>query len=284
MSILNYQKAYQQLTTNLKKLYDGIEANKIADMVLEYITQQIRIERLIHQKNELTTIQLQQFESIQKQLLTAKPIQYIIEEAWFYKRKFWVNKHVLIPRPETEELVGLMLRNIKQNVSVIDVGTGSGCIPITLKKESPNWNIISVDINEDALQVAQKNANNLQVDIDFKQLNFLDETTWKSLGIFDVIVSNPPYIKLSEQASMHKNVVEFEPLVALFVEDDDALIFYKKIIAFAKNHLAKNGKIFVEINESLGVQTLQLFIDAGFTTSLIKDSQEKERMIMACSN
>lgn len=281
---MNYQKAYQLLVEHLKNLYDEIEAYKIADMALEYITQQSRIERLIHQQNELTQPQLQQFELIKQQLITAKPIQYILQEAWFYKRKFWVNEQVLIPRPETEELVALILQNIKPNAIIIDIGTGSGCIPISLKKESPNLNITSVDISNEALQVAQKNANNLQADISFRHLNFLDETTWDSVGMFDVIVSNPPYIKLSEKTTMHKNVVGFEPSTALFVEEDDALIFYKKIIAFSKTHLNTHGKIFVEINESLGKETLQLLIDAGFIAAIKKDLQQKDRMIMAYSN
>jgi len=195
--------------------------------------------------------------------------------------KFYVNEHVLIPRPETEELIELIIKTNNPISNILDIGTGSGCIPITLKKKIPHTTIVTIDVSEDALVVAKKNAAELNVEIELNQLNFLDETNWNELGIFDIIVSNPPYIKQSEIINMQPNVVANEPHIALFVADDDALVFYRKIAAFGKTHLTINGKIFVEINEALGNETISLFEEFGYRAELKKDMQGKNRMIVA---
>jgi release factor glutamine methyltransferase len=276
--------AYHQLLYQLFALYDDREAANIADWVIEYITGQRRIERILYKDLPLNKIQQQQLETFSQQLLQHKPIQYVLQEAWFAGMKFFVKEGVLIPRPETDELVE-QVSNYKFQVSgslqILDIGTGSGCIPIALKKRLPSSNILSIDISEAALAIAQKNATDLQADITLQQLDFLDETNWYQLGKFDIIVSNPPYIKQSESESMSKHVTDYEPSLALFVTDNNTLIFYDKIAAFGKEHLNPNGQIFVEINEALGEETVAMFQQHGYQTLLKQDLQGKDRMLQA---
>ncbi len=276
--------AYYQLLYQLFELYDDREAANMADWVIEYITGQRRIERILYKDLPLNNSQQLQLETFTQQLLQHKPVQYVLQEAWFAGMKFFVKEGVLIPRPETDELVELVasksqISNLKSQI--LDIGTGSGCIPIALKKRLPASTILSIDISEAALAIAQKNATDLQTDIALQQLDFLDETNWQLLGTFDIIVSNPPYIKQSEDASMSKHVTDYEPSLALFVADNNALIFYEKIAAFGKTHLNPNGQIFVEINEALGKETVAMFQQHGYNTLLKKDLQGKDRMIQA---
>jgi release factor glutamine methyltransferase len=174
------------------------------------------------------------------------------------------------------------LSNELRAMSIIDIGTGSGCIPITLKKKLPNTEISAIDVCSEALFTATENAMEHNVDINFILLDFLDEEKWNELGSFDIIVSNPPYVKQSEKDSMHDRVTSFEPHLALFVPDNDALLFYRKLSDFAIKHLNINGNLFVEINEALGNDAVSLFRSTGFTdVQLKKDMQGKDRMIKA---
>jgi release factor glutamine methyltransferase len=276
--------AYHQLLYQLFELYDDREAANITDWVIENITGQRRIERILYKDLPLNNAQQQQFETYTQQLLQHKPVQYVLQEAWFAGMKFFVKEGVLIPRPETEELVELVVSKsqISNHTSqILDIGTGSGCLPIALKKRLPNSDITSIDISEEAIAIALKNATDLKADITLQQLDFLDETNWQQLGTFDVIVSNPPYIKQSESNVMSKHVIDYEPSLALFVADNNALIFYEKIAAFGKTHLNPKGQIFVEINEALGNETLTKFQQNGYQTLLEKDLQGKDRMIHA---
>ena len=299
--------AYQQLLHQLYELYDDREAANIADWVIEFITGQRRIDRIIYKHIPLNKAQQLQLQLFTDRLLSHQPVQYVLNETWFAGMKFYVDKNVLIPRPETEELVEEVVtmydvrstmydtnskRNQENNshkkseirhqkLKILDIGTGSGCIPIALKKKLPNTNITSLDISKNALDIAKKNAIDLQADITFKQMDFLDETRWDTLEIFDIIISNPPYIKESESRNMSKHVTSYEPSIALFIADDDALIFYKKIALFGRTHLKKNGQIFVEINEVLGNETTALFNSFGYQTLLKKDLQSRDRMVQA---
>ncbi len=270
----------------LKMLYDEREAANIADWVMEHITNKKRIDRLLDKQALLHTEELEKLEIILQQLSTHKPIQYVLQEAWFDGMKFFVNEHVLIPRPETEELVHWVEEESQKlkvkSQKLLDIGTGSGCIPITLKKKLPAVSVCSIDVSEDALLVARKNADTLGTAIDLLQVDFLNEANWNQLHAFDIIVSNPPYIKRSEENSMAKHVTEFEPSLALFVPDEDALLFYRKIAEFGKTHLAKHGSIFLEINEVLGKEVIRLFEKEGYTIELRKDMQGKDRMVKAC--
>ena len=191
--------------------------------------------------------QTEKIKRLTQELLTHKPIQYVLNEVWFAGIKFYVDENVLIPRPETEELCEWIVVNEKSKVKskkskikpqtslILDIGTGSGCIAVTLKKKMRDAEISALDVSEKALHVAEKNASSNNTEIQFYCLNILNEDEWKSLPHFDIIVSNPPYVKESEAAAMQKNVLKYEPHTALFVNDDDAFIFYNKIFFFYRN-------------------------------------------------
>ena len=288
---MTIQSAQQELQTQLKTVYDEREAANIMNWVMEYITGKKKTERLLDKQQLLPEEQLTRLHQITKELLTHRPVQYVLGEAWFGGMNFFVNENVLIPRPETEELVEWIVGEVRSLVpstrdgvwSLFDVGTGSGCIPISLKKKLPQLAITSVDVSKEALQVAQQNAKTLEADIKLLQLDFLNEADWEQLPVFNLIVSNPPYIKRSEEKNMRRNVLDFEPAIALFVPDEDALLFYRKIALFAEKHLAKQGMIFLEINEALGKDVVSLYKNAGYTVELKKDLQGKDRMLRVTS-
>jgi len=278
------QQAYKQLLFSLYDLYDNREAANIANWVIEYVTNQTKIDRIVYPNIPLNEEQITNLELITNQLLAQIPVQHILGEAWFSGMKFFVNNHVLIPRPETDELVELIVQEYKAKnnlLNIIDIGTGSGCIGISIQKKLINSKVIAVDISKDALLVAQQNATNLGAAVLFKEIDFLDESNWNLLEKFHVIVSNPPYIHEFEKEEMHERVTNNEPHIALFVSNENPLIFYDAIARFGKTHLETNGKIFVEINEQLGKETATLFEKYGYKVSLKKDLQEKDRMIVA---
>ncbi len=289
---MTIQLAQQNLASMLVTLYDQREANTIADWVMERLTGERRIDRLLAKDQLLTTEQLAQLSNFSQQLVQHRPVQYVLGEAWFAGMRFYVNENTLIPRPETEELVELVVGHTEPGVCppgrqvkhILDIGTGSGCIPIALKKKLPLASITSIDVSEGALQVARHNADTLDADIQLLQVDFLDESRWGSLPMFDMIVSNPPYIRQSEKKSMAKHVLGFEPALALFVPDNDALLFYRKIAAFGKTHLGPGGMVFMEINEALGEDVATLFKQEGYQTELRKDLQGKDRMLRAFKN
>lgn len=280
---MTIQQAQQEAVSRLRLLYEAREAANIADWILEHLTSQKRIDRLINKQSELTPEQQETLEKILHETGTHKPIQYVLNEAWFAGQRFFVNEHVLIPRPETEELVEWIVDEIKKSNSrhqyMIDIGTGSGCIPITLQNKYPGLSVTAIDVSGNALRVAQKNAAGMQAAVDFRQLDFLNESLWDELPVFDIIVSNPPYIKQSEEKEMSQNVLAFEPSLALFVPDDDALLFYRKIASFAKKHLSEEGVVFLEINESLGEPVIELYRKEGYAVELRKDMQGRDRMV-----
>ena len=279
---MNFKEASKYLKEQLSTIYTTRELKIICDLVLEDITQLTKTERLIATNKNLTSFQIHTLNNYSYQLFEHKPIQQVIGYTWFCGNKFYVNEHVLIPRPETEELVELIIHEQKnKTLNILDIGTGSGCIAISLQNKLPKATVTAIDVSAFALQVANKNAIQLNSTIYLKQQDFLNAAMWKNLNNFDIIVSNPPYIKQSEEATMQQNVLLHEPHLALFVPDDNALIFYDKIAEFAKEHLNKNGSIYVEINESLGKETSKVFTAKGFITTIIKDLQQKDRIIKA---
>jgi release factor glutamine methyltransferase len=281
---MTLEAAKKALTHDLLLLYDERESAQITDWVMEHITGWGRMDRMLKKEQELSIDQQKEWLRCRDELVQHRPVQYALGEAWFMGYRFYVNESVLIPRPETEELVQWAVDSLQSSVSskqVLDVGTGSGCIPISLKKKIPSATITSVDISAAALHVAQQNADTLDVDIFFRELNFLDTTLTETLPSYDIIISNPPYVKQSEAASIEKHVLDFEPSLALFVPDEDALLFYRHIAAFGKTHLNPGGKIFLEINASLGKETTDCFIESGYHTELRKDMHGNDRMLSA---
>jgi release factor glutamine methyltransferase len=216
-----------------------------------------------------------------KALKQHKPIQYVLGKADFYGLKFKVNENVLIPRPETEELVALIINENKAaNLSILDIGTGSGCIAISLAKHIVGSKVSAIDISEKALEIAKQNAKFNQVEIEFIQQDILNPA--EHFQQFDIIVSNPPYVRDLEKQEMTSNVLDFEPHLALFVSDENPLVFYNAIADFAKTHLTPSGKLYFEINEYLGEETKKLLTDKGFkNVELIKDLNGKNRILRA---
>ena len=283
---MTLNEARTVLTKELKKVYETDELRNIVELVIEHITNMSRAEQVKNKVPYLTCTQLEDLDAITERLKKNEPVQYVLGEAWFAGMKFKVNKNVLIPRPETEELVDWVVKESQKlkvkSQKFLDVGTGSGCIPIVIKKKLPGSNVTAIDVCSEALFTATQNAIELNADVDFLLLDFLDEEKWKELCQFDMIVSNPPYVKQIEINTMHDRVKEFEPHLALFVPDNDPLLFYKKLSDFSIKHLNARGKLFVEINEALGEAVSNLFRSAGFVNvELKKDMQGKDRIVMA---
>ena len=285
---MTVDEAYKGLFTPLKNIYEEREAANIADWVFESITGINRLKRVTGRSGNLEDTKTKILQNCLARLMNHEPVQYVLNEAWFFKMKLYVNEHVLIPRPETEELVEWIIDDIQgskvirgDNKIILDIGSGSGCIAIALKKELTKATIYSIDISEPALNVARQNAENQHVKINFLQLDFLKEAHWNRLLSFDFMISNPPYIPENEKIKLDKNVVGHEPHLALFVEDTDPFIFYKKIIAFAGTHLQPGGKIYVEVHEDYSGEISDLFLKAGYKPVTKKDLHGRNRMICA---
>ncbi|MCD6013857.1 MAG: prmC [Flavipsychrobacter sp.] len=284
--MLTYNQAFYQLKELLQPLYDPNEAAAISHLLLEHITGLTKMERLDKRDILFTEEQQQLFDGKAKELIRGKPIQYVTNSAWFLGKEFYVNEQVLIPRPETEELTAWITQEItnhkSQIINILDIGTGSGCIPISLKLALPHSNIASCDISVEALKVAQVNASRLNAAINFLQLDFLDFEEHNNLGIYDVIVSNPPYIPAEEKERLHSNVRDYEPALALFVPDNDALVFYKAIAFFGKDHLGKNGSIYCELDAAHAEECSALFEAVGYkNVEIKKDMHGNWRMLKA---
>jgi release factor glutamine methyltransferase len=276
---MTIKEANKRLLFQLYHVYDNSEAANIADLVMENITGWKRIDRLVNSQVKLSAHMLQLLDKYTEELLTYMPVQYVLNEAWFCGLKLFVNNHVLIPRPETEELVAWAL-SISENtkIKILDIGTGSGCIPISIKNKLPAAIVYACDISQDALAVAEKNADIHQTKIFYLLSDILDREQWKNIPEMNMIISNPPYIPLKEKLMMNDNVVKHEPHVALFVNDDDPLVFYKAIAAFAEEKLLPGGNLFLETHEDLAAETALLFNKFSHA-EIKKDMQGKQRMI-----
>jgi release factor glutamine methyltransferase len=269
------------LLNNLNTIYDERESSAITDLVFERITGLKKIDRMLNKNENLSEQNASQLKEFMNQLMSHKPVQYVLGEAWFYGMKLFVNEHVLIPRPETEELVEWALGSLKKKAKVLDVGTGSGCIPIAIKKELPTTEIYGCDISEDALAVAKKNAEAQGTQINFKRLDFLRQEQRSFLPGFDLIISNPPYIAFQEKSEIDKHVVEYEPHLALFVPDADDLIFYRQLVEFGKTHLHPAGFMFMEIHYAKAAAVAELFRSNAYESETRKDMHGNDRMIKA---
>jgi release factor glutamine methyltransferase len=259
-----------------------MEIDQFFYLTLEKMHQLKRVDLALNPHFEISLEEQKQWDSILTQLKTQKPIQYILGETSFYGLTFEVNEHTLIPRPETEELVQWILETNSTNspLKILDIGTGSGCIPVALKKNLNQAAVFGLDVSEKALEVATKNASMNLVDVTFIQKDILATTAFDHY--FSVIVSNPPYVRELEKKDIKSNVLQFEPHLALFVKDTDALLFYRKITQLAQEYLQPGGQLFFEINQYLGTEMIALVKSYGFTQiELRKDIYGNDRMLRA---
>ena len=280
-------KKYRQYFINsLEDLYSIEELQSIFYLLAEKLLHLSRIDITLQLDNTLTSDEEFNFNQAIDRLKIYEPVQYILGETEFFGYPFLVNKQVLIPRPETEELVSWIIEDVdKKKATILDIGTGSGCIAISLAKKLNNAVVSAIDISNKAIEVAKKNALINNVNVEYSSvdvLNFKDKLVlqdkWKSK--FDIIVSNPPYVRMQEKKLMQLNVIDHEPDIALFVNDDDPLLFYRKISELSKRYLKHNGTLYLEINEYLGVEMEKMLNEAGFKhVELKKDIFGKNRMI-----
>ena len=282
---MNIKNLKSHFFSELQTIQEDSEIESFFFILTEYLHDLKRIDISLNPDFEVSETDLETWNTIISELKTEKPIQYITGEAWFYGYRFEVNENTLIPRPETEELIEWIVeesKNLKiqqpNNLNILDIGTGSGCIPISLKKELPNAEVFTIDVSEKALEMARKNAVDNEVEVNFMLKNILE--TDSLVEKYDVIVSNPPYVRNLEKQEIKKNVLAYEPHLALFVEDSDALLFYRKIAQLALTSLTPNGKLFFEINQYLGKETVELLENLGFKNiELRKDFVGNDRMI-----
>lgn len=280
---MNKLKEIKTLFRNeLKGLYPRPEITRLIDMVLEEVLELPRVNLRIEDEREIRESDLAVLKSVLEGLKQEKPVQYLLGRAWFYDMQLKVNPSVLIPRPETEELVHWIIdEQDGLPEGIIDLGTGSGCIAIALAKEFPNSKVYGVDVDVKALNLAQENAKLTGADIDFYLFDILKD---ESLGFqkYEIMVSNPPYVTEEDGRYMQKNVLENEPHKALFAPGVDPLIFYRRIVDLADGHLRAGGRLYFEINERFGAEIRSFLMDRGYHDVVLrKDLNGKDRMIKA---
>ncbi len=263
-------------------LYPASEVESMTWQIIEWITGWNFTQQLMNRNEILTRDQSEKINSVVLRLKNHEPLQYILGETCFFGLKLKVTPAVLIPRPETEELADLISKvELPAGSRILDIGTGSGCLALALKSRFPEAKVSACDISPEALEVAKENSISNKLDVDFFQADILNWNT-REWPFFDVIVSNPPYVTVSEKKQMQKNVLDFEPETALFVEDDNPLLFYRTIAGFAIKQMNHGGLLFFEINENFGPETVSMLRDLGFTELQLKtDLQGKNRMIAA---
>lgn len=267
------------LKKQLQNVYDEREANTIATYVLEDV---FDIQNPLNSTRQFTEQEQERLEQIVEELVQKRPWQYVVGTADFYDLKFEVNEAVLIPRAETEELVYAISESHSQKpIEVLDIGTGSGCIAVTLKKQLPQATLTAIDVSKAALEVAKKNAKKNAVEVNFQQIDILDHNQTEKMPQYHLIVSNPPYIQDSETSVMPAHVLTYEPHLALFVTNKDPLQFYTAIANFALEHLYPKGWLYFEINEYFGTEVLTLLQQKGFVNcALVQDMSNRDRIVL----
>jgi release factor glutamine methyltransferase len=277
--LLSIGAAFYDLRNALLSLYDQDEASAVAHQLLQHITGLNKLERLSQKEALLTAEQATHYTESKGELLSGRPLQYVLGEAYFMGDRFLVSPAVLIPRQETEELVQWIIEEERPQ-NILDIGTGSGCIAISLKKRLPQAAVNAIDVSTEALEVARRNAAALGTVVTFINCDFL--TQQETLGQYDLIVSNPPYIPVTEKATLHTNVRDHEPGTALFVPGDDALLFYEAIARFGQDHLTNGGAIYCELHQDYAEATGVLFKEQGYPDVTIrKDMHGNYRMLRA---
>ncbi len=280
--VMQIHQFKKQFLSELSDTYPQTEVLSFFNILVEFQLNLTRLQLALQPNLEICDNELIFFQNALADLKNQKPVQYIIGETSFFNLPIKVNKHVLIPRPETEELVTWIVNDYRhiKHIKILDIGTGSGCIAISLAKKIPKAEVYALDVSNEAIEIAQENAFKNNVDIQFIEADIL---TLENLPqSFDVIVSNPPYVREVEKEQMKQNVLKNEPHLALFVKDNNPLIFYDKISELAKSFLNKKGSLYVEINQDLGNKTVDLFKSKGFrNVQLRKDLFEVDRMVKA---
>jgi release factor glutamine methyltransferase len=275
-NFLNY------INTELQGLYDPNEIQSFAFLIVENVCGMSRTEIIVNKNTIFSEVNRQIMNSFVDKLKNNMPIQYILGKSYFYNAEFKVSPSVLIPRPETEELVDWVVADMRKldSACILDIGTGSGCIAISIKKALPNADLSAFDISEEALNIARENAKNNDVNVDFQKVDILNAEY--QTAKWDCIVSNPPYIPLVEKAEILPNVLHHEPHLALFVPNNDPLLFYRKIANFAQKHLNIGGCLYFEIHRSKGAECVAMLHDMGYKNiQLKKDIFANDRMIKA---
>ncbi len=276
-------EAEEHIVYRLSGLYDKAEAVNIADWILESLTGRNRAMRNLDKTIALSEQQQIRLEQYMVELMEYRPVQYVLGESHFYGMKLFVDENVLIPRPETEELADWAVKYAATEQllqpTILDIGTGSGCLALALKKGIPGARVLGADISDGALAVAGRNAKENHLDVTFLKLDILDQEAGRALPGLDLIVSNPPYITLPEKESIMPHVLRYEPHEALFVTNSDPLQFYKAIESFAGRHLKPGGALFLELHRDFAVAAQQYFGEKGWDVILRKDMQEQDRML-----
>lgn len=281
---MTYQAYKNFLKEELSEYYSNSEISTLFEIIIEHLRGWNSLELRSFQNQNIETNFLERLSSIVIELKCGKPYQQILGETEFFGLQFFVNEHVLIPRPETEELLELAIEKIQEprfkiqevGLKILDIGTGSGIIPIILKNKFPLAQVSAIDLSNDALKVAKKNADFHNVEINFIFADYLNTNLSEA---FDIIISNPPYIGIEEEGEIEDSVKSFEPKMALFAPTSNALIFYEKIAMDCKNHLTEDGLVFLEINQKLGKETLECFVDVLSEVELLKDISGNERFV-----
>lgn len=282
---MTIQAAFIQIIQALSPIHGDREAASIAHILMEHITGLGKMDRIVYKDRELTENQENLFSTSLEAMRRNEPVQYVTGTSWFYGMELRVTPDVLIPRPETEELAEWIIEDVKKagtQPRILDIGTGSGAIPLAIKKKLPLAAVSAVDISEGALKIASGNAEKLSLDISFSRVDILDAEATAALPVFDIIVSNPPYICEHERAGMQDQVLSYEPGIALFVPDHDPLRFYRRIGLLALEKLTAGGGLYFEINEAYGAETVNLLKEQGFVDVVLKqDLFGKDRMVKA---
>jgi release factor glutamine methyltransferase len=277
---MTIESANRLLITSLTGIYDEREASAISSMVMEHLTKKSKGERLLHKQDILGAEQEDLFNKWFPDLLNQKPVQYVLQEAWFGGLPFYVDEQVLIPRPETEELVEWLLQDATgPALTTLDIGTGSGCIPVLIKKKRPDFRLLALDISQAALDITRKNCLLHHTTVECILCDILDKTQWDLLPLTDLIISNPPYIPEKLKPSLDKHVRDFEPAIALFAPDTDPILFYKIIGEMARMKLKPGGAIFLEIHHDHAKEIMDWYQARGYTITLKKDFSGNNRMI-----
>ncbi len=274
---------HPMMVMQLREVYPPQEAAAMAKALLMHITGLSPGEMVLEKKRRLSESEINFLQRAVKRLKRHEPLQYITGSAFFHGYEFHVAPGVLIPRPETEELLDWVISEYghqNKKLDVLDIGTGSGCIAISLKKKIPRANLHAIDLSQEALETARANADRLEAEVYFENLDILDEDARGMLGRYDIIVSNPPYVTPGDQQEMDANVLDHEPDLALFVSEDDPLRFYREIISFGLIHLNPGGKIFFECNERSADEVAELLDAIGYEQVLLRrDMQGKDRLV-----